>query len=104
MKLGLVIWGVQTLLSGASLALRRPWTMLLSRRRYPRALWDTPLFVETNMIITGAWTAYFAIAAAASAVGPAAVPIGFAIASAPLAKLSFWFGDRYSSARLARPS
>jgi len=43
-------------LSLASILIKRPWTMIIARRNAPPEVWSTGLFLETNMIITGAWT------------------------------------------------
>lgn len=46
-------WG--TLLAGS------PFTYQYAREDWPRELWDNPLFVLTNQIITGAWGAIFLV-------------------------------------------
>ena len=51
------------LIAGASLAVRKPFTLGIAKQTTPREFWDQPLFVRTNVIITAVWTASFAVAA-----------------------------------------
>ena len=103
MAIAVWIWGVQALASGGSLAARRPWTMLASGRRYQPQVRAHPLFLQANRRITGAWTAYFAAAAVASAaVGPWA-SLALAAPTPLLGWLSYRYGDRYAASRLASP-
>ncbi len=51
----------------ASIALRRPFTMQYAREQVPQEFWNTPEFVRTNYVITGAWAAAFAVMVAAEA-------------------------------------
>ena len=48
----------------ASMAVRRPFTLGIAKQTAPREYWDTPEFLRVNMVITSAWTAAFAVAAA----------------------------------------
>ncbi|MCD0483655.1 hypothetical protein LO771_14935 [Streptacidiphilus sp. ASG 303] len=52
-----------------SIAVRRPFTLPYAREETPRELWDDPVFVRTNYVVTGAWAAAFLVAAAAGAYG-----------------------------------
>ncbi|MFE2408234.1 hypothetical protein ACFXDE_07825 [Kitasatospora sp. NPDC059408] len=54
-----------------SLALRRPFTLGIARRRTPREYWDRPEFIAVNNRITAAWGAGFTFICASLAVGGA---------------------------------
>lgn len=95
---GFVVWLVQGLASGATLVARRPWTALLSRKRYAEVA-DHPLFRETNMVVTGVWTAYFFLAALMTALFGGLVALAFAVGAIPLGPLSFRLADVYSRRR-----
>jgi hypothetical protein len=99
-----ILWTTLALLSAGTVLAGRPWTSVLARRRYPPELRTDPLFVGTNRIITIGWTVFFAVAAAASAVGPGWIGIVFSVLSGVLSPLSFRFGDWYSTRRLASAS
>lgn len=45
----------------ASMAVGRPFTLQYAKERVDRAHWDSPVFRRTNMIITAAWAAAFAV-------------------------------------------
>ncbi|QNE20248.1 hypothetical protein F1D05_22955 [Kribbella qitaiheensis] len=51
-------------IAGVSLALRKPFTLGIAKQTTPREIWNQPLFVRTNVIITAVWTACFAVTAA----------------------------------------
>ncbi|GGV47373.1 hypothetical protein GCM10010495_76310 [Kitasatospora herbaricolor] len=55
---------VLALIAGASLALRRPFTLGIAKQSTPPELWDQPLFVRTNTLVTALWTLAFAATAA----------------------------------------
>lgn len=102
MAIAVWIWGAQALASAGSLAARRPWTTLASGRRYQSHVRVHPLFAQANRRITWAWTAYFAAAAAASAaIGPWA-SLALAAPTPLLGWLSYRYGDRYATSRLAQ--
>lgn len=101
MAFGAVIWGVQALGSAATLVLRRPWTSWLSSRRYEPQVRAHPLFQEANLVITGGWTGYFALAAATSAISAMGVSLLWAVPTPLLGWASFKAGDRYAARRLA---
>lgn len=48
-------------IAAASIAIRNPFTLQYAREQVPKELWDNPLFLRTNYIITGVWTAAFAV-------------------------------------------
>ena len=102
MSTGVLIWGAEAGVSALSLVLRRPWTELLSRRRYPDHVRAHPFFAEANRLITGGWTLYFAAAAVTTwALGSwASIPF---LALTPVGGwLSYRIGDRYAPWKLRR--
>jgi SCP-2 sterol transfer family len=102
MSVGTLIWAVQAAGSGGSLVVGRPWTALLSRRRYPEQVRVHPLFPEANQVITGAWTVYFALATAATALTGTWASIAFTMPTPLLGWLSYRVGDRYAPWKLRR--
>ena len=50
-----------------SILVRNPFTLQYAREQVPREFWETPRFIWTNYIITGAWAIAFAVMAAADA-------------------------------------
>lgn len=48
-----------------SLAVRQPFTLQYAREQVSRELWNTPVFVRTNYIMTAVWAAAFALMVAA---------------------------------------
>jgi hypothetical protein len=83
-----------------SVALRRPWTIMLSRWRYSAEVRSTDLFRETNSIITSGWAVYYAIAASVTAFSPAWTGLVFAVTAIPLTLVAFVFGARHSASKL----
>ncbi|MEV5593496.1 hypothetical protein [Streptomyces sp. NPDC052496] len=57
--LALVTWG--------SMAVRRPFTLAIARRKAPPEVWRTRLFLRINYVLTAAWAASFTFAAAGQA-------------------------------------
>jgi hypothetical protein len=47
-----------------------PWTTYIARRHAPPAVWSTPLFRETNIVMTLGWTCLFLAAAVVAAWTP----------------------------------
>lgn len=95
--LALTAWG--------SLAVRRPFTLGIARTMVPPAVWDNPVFLRTNMIITAVWAASFTVNAALLAVLLSAAP--HALAGIIAVKvcgfaLPVVFTTRYSRAVAAR--
>lgn len=65
----------------ASLAARRPFTLVIAKRSVPRELWEHPLFRRVNVVITAVWAASFTASAAALAgLRETGAPTGVAIA------------------------
>lgn len=50
-----------------SLALRRPFTLQYAREQTPPDIWNSPLFIRTNYIITAVWAAAFTVMVLAEA-------------------------------------
>jgi len=87
-----------------SLAIRQPFTLQYARESVPKEFWSSPLFLSTNRQITAAWTAAFAVMAAADAAAQfvEAIPLWIDIAATVAAfAAAFWF-TRWSSARARR--
>jgi hypothetical protein len=51
----------------ATLAVRRPFTLGIARRQAPREVWESPIFVRVNVVLTTVWAAAFTVTAAALA-------------------------------------
>ncbi|MDL2404144.1 hypothetical protein PY650_00430 [Rhizobium calliandrae] len=51
-----------------SILIRRPFTLQYAREQVARELWDSPVFIRTNYVITSVWALAFAAMAAADAV------------------------------------
>jgi len=94
------VLGALSGLSLVSILLRRPWTIAIARRNTPPEVWSTRLFLESNMIITGAWTILFAMATVVSITMPRWVNLVLCIVYLFLGKFSTRFGLWYSSKRL----
>lgn len=83
-----------------SVLIKRPWTILIARRHTPPEVWSTDLFLETNMIISGAWTLLFALAAFLSIILPLWANLMVGVIFFLLGRLSPRFGLWYSSKRM----
>ncbi|PWK64231.1 hypothetical protein BCL76_11693 [Streptomyces sp. CG 926] len=55
------------LIAGASLLVRKPFTLGIAKRTTPREVWSLKPFVRINVVITASWTAAFAVTAGALA-------------------------------------
>jgi len=58
-----------TLIAFGSMLLGEPFTLQYAREESPRELWDNPVFIRTNYVITGFWAGAFLVAALAGAYG-----------------------------------
>ncbi|MFI5639689.1 hypothetical protein ACIA8H_20045 [Streptomyces goshikiensis] len=58
-----------TAIAFGSMAVRKPFTLQYAREQVDPALWDSPVFLRTNYMITGAWGLAFLVAAIAGAFG-----------------------------------
>jgi hypothetical protein len=56
-------------IAGASILLRRPFTLQYARESTDSAYWATPLFLRINYVITGAWVAAFTLIAIVGYIG-----------------------------------
>ncbi|WP_327132710.1 hypothetical protein OG311_18580 [Streptomyces sp. NBC_01343] len=54
-------------IAGVSLLVGRPFTLGIAKRTTPREVWGLRPFIRANAVITGAWTAAFAVTAGALA-------------------------------------
>jgi hypothetical protein len=97
---GVLPWATLAVLSSVTLALRRPWTGLLAQGRYAPQIRSHPLFHEANLVITAAWTGYFAVAAATTALTTPWAAVAWAAPTPLLGWCSFRAGDRYATRRL----
>jgi hypothetical protein len=100
MKIIAISFGIFSCLSVLSIILRRPWTSIIARRHTPSDVWETDLFLETNLIITGAWSVLFGLAALLSLYVPIWCNLILAFVFFILSRLSPKFGSWYSSKRL----
>ncbi|MGO4457468.1 hypothetical protein AB4039_09145 [Streptomyces sp. M-16] len=55
------------LIAGGSLLVGKPFTLGIAKRTTPREIWGLKPFVRINTVITGVWTAAFAVTAGALA-------------------------------------
>lgn len=73
--------GWLALTAWASLAIGRPFTLVIAKRTVPSELWEHPLFRRVNVVITAVWASSFTVTAAALAgLREAGAPTGVAIA------------------------
>ena len=91
------------------MAIRQPFTIQYARERVARTLWDNPVFVRTNYIITGVWAVAFAVMVIAdvSLLRIPAVPASISIIATVLAlvgaiQFAGWYPRRVR-AGVARP-
>ncbi len=89
-------WATLAVASAATLTLRHPWTALLAQGRYTAEVRAHPLFREANLLITGAWTLYFAVAAVTTALTSPWAAVAWAAPAPLLGWASFRVGDRYA--------
>lgn len=94
------IFGVLTLISLGSMLARKPWTIIVAKRATSPDAWSTDLFLETNMIITGAWALLFFGQTILSRIAPGWLNIIYGILLMILGGLSGRFGHWYSNRRL----
>ncbi len=64
---GAMSFGWLALTAWTTLALRRPFTLGIARRTAPRELWDSPVFLRVNNVITTVWATAFVLTATAVA-------------------------------------
>jgi hypothetical protein len=77
---GALSMGWLALTAWTTLALRRPFTLGIARRQAPQEVWDSPVFVRINVVLTTVWAAAFTLTAAAlSAISGADLGSGVSI-------------------------
>ncbi|MFK8907513.1 hypothetical protein [Streptomyces sp. YS-3] len=64
---GALATGWLALTAWATLAVRRPFTTGIAKRQAPRELWNNPVFLRINVVLTAAWAAAFTVTAVALA-------------------------------------
>lgn len=86
-----------------SIAVGRPFTLAYAKEQAPPELWDNPVFLRTNRLITWAWAIAFAIEAASGFYGDLVLDdsndiwTGWIIQTFPLivaAQFTLWYPDR----------
>src|SRR5205807_7163401 len=98
------VWFGQAVGSGATLAVRRPWTGALAARRYEPEVRRHPWFTQANELITGGWTLYFVVAGLVTALTASWVGLVLVAPTPLLAVASFKIGDGYARWRTGRTS
>jgi hypothetical protein len=81
-----------------SLLIGRPFTLQYARERVPEPVWALPVFLVTNRVITGVWTAAFAVLVGADAAAEwlPSVPIWVDVAASVAAFAgAVWFSSWY---------
>ncbi|MFH9420209.1 hypothetical protein [Streptomyces sp. NPDC017529] len=63
--------GWLALITLGSIAVRRPFTLAIARRKAPREVWGTSVFMRINYVISAVWGASFVLAAAAQVLATA---------------------------------
>lgn len=53
--LALTAWG--------TLAIRRPFTLGIAKQQAPEEVWNSPVFIRINVVLTAAWAAAFTVTA-----------------------------------------
>ena len=84
-----------------SLAIGRPFTLQYARERVPEPIWALPVFYTTNLRITVAWAATFAVHVAADAAAEyaPAIPLWLDVAASIAAFVgAVWFSRWYPAA------
>jgi hypothetical protein len=95
-----LVFVLMSLLSFVSVLAQRPWTVVLARRHNPPEVWSTPLFYETNVIMTCGWSLLFAIAAALNALAPVWIVVAYGVVLFFVGRASPRLGLWYSRRRL----
>ena len=86
-----------------SILIRQPFTLAYAKEDAPRELWDNPVFLRTNYVLTSVWAIAFVIEAASGLYGDAVLGdsnnlwTGWIIQTLPLivaAQFTLWYPDR----------
>ena len=100
MEIATAVLGSLAVGSAASVVLRRPWTTFIAKRHDPPEVWETPLFLETNRVLSGAWAGLFGVAAGLAELAPPWLNLAFGALLFGLGLLSTKAGGWYSGRRL----
>ncbi|MBD0745814.1 hypothetical protein [Streptomyces sp. CBMA152] len=65
---GALATGWLALTAWATLAVRRPFTTGIAKRQAPREVWNHPVFLHINVVLTATWAAAFTVTAVGLAV------------------------------------
>ena len=84
----------------ASVALRRPWTTPIAKRSNPRELWSSPIFLQTNMLLSAAWGLIFGGAAFIAELGTSMQHITAGVVMTTLGLVSNRIGTWYSQRKM----
>jgi hypothetical protein len=60
---GALSLGWLAVIAWAGLAVGRPFTLGIARRQAPREVWESPVFLHINRVITAVWAAAFTVTA-----------------------------------------
>lgn len=86
-----------------SILIRQPFTLAYAKENAPRELWNNPVFLRTNYVLTWVWAIAFIIEAASGLYGDAVLDnsnnlwTGWIIQTLPLiiaAQFTLWYPDR----------
>lgn len=87
--------GWLAVIAWVSAAVRRPFTLPIARSKAPPEVWETPLFLRINMVLTAAWALSFTLTSAAQAI-VTAYDLGL-IVSLPLQIAGFVLPIRFTA-------
>ncbi|WP_194819197.1 hypothetical protein [Nocardia sp. XZ_19_385] len=59
--------GMLAIIAGTSLAIRVPFTLAIAKQTAPQEVWEEPLFIRLNYVLTTAWAICFVVGAVALA-------------------------------------
>ena len=101
---GAVSFAWLALTAWATLAVHHPFTLGIAKRQAPEAVWNSPVFLRINVVLTTAWALSFTLTAAAVALCHAAQLSSVAAIACQVAGFVFpaVFTSRYPKAVQAR--
>ena len=94
--------GALGLIGLVSLAVRKPFTLGVAKQSTPREVWDHPVFIRVNTIITSVWTASFAVGCVALAVLAHSSVLARSLVQAAAFAVPLVFTARYVASARAR--
>lgn len=86
-----------------SILIRQPFTLAYAKESAPRELWDNPVFLRTNYVLTWVWAVAFVVEAASGLYGDAVLGnsnnlwTGWIVQTLPLivaAQFTLWYPER----------